>query len=84
MAVQVNVTGSGYKHTQWHAVTAHAWAAICPDLLPSVRSAAVYTSDSIYSVKPCRLFEKDQLHFLNSYNLTLCTISFNRRSRRPY
>lgn len=77
LAGQINVTGSGYKHAQRRAVTAHARPAICPALLPSVRSAAVYTSDSIYSARPCRLFAADQSHFLASFNLRLCTVWFS-------
>lgn len=78
LAGQINVTGSSYKHAQQRAVTAHARPAICPALLPSIRSAAVYTSDSIYSVRPCRLFAADQSRFLASYNLRLCTVWFSR------
>lgn len=78
LAGQINVTGSSYKHAQQRAVTAHARPAICPALLPSIRSAAVYTSDSIYSVRPCRLFAADQSRFPASYNLRLCTLWFSR------
>lgn len=69
LAGQINMTGSGYKHVQRRAVTAHVRPAICPVLLPSIRSAAVYMSHSIYSARSCRLFAADQPHFLASYTL---------------
>lgn len=77
LAGQINVTGSGYKHAQRRAVTTHTRAAIRPVLLPSVRSATVYMSDSIYSAWPCSLFAVDQENFL-SYSLKLCITGFNK------
>lgn len=77
LAGQINVTGSGYKHAQRRAVTTHTRAAIRSVLLPSVRSATVYTSDCIYSAWPCSLFAADQVHFL-SYSLKLCITGFSK------
>lgn len=46
------MTGSGYKHAQQCAFTAHTQPAIRPAPLLGVRSAAVYTSESVYSARP--------------------------------
>lgn len=74
LAGQINVTGSSYKLTQQRAFTTHALQAICPGLLPTVESATVYTSDSVYSVRPPYLFTMASKHFPTFCDLTTCRL----------